>query len=189
MEDTSKAQVIEHLKEKLALVENEGTAKGAELEELRKLVDKKNQDIAGLEERLVEAGEMHESERAKLESARKIEAQNLLSSKSEQEAARMAEVHAKERQRMAEQYERVQAQMQERAQATAKRFITTMTNRLLSNAFAKLKSHVQMRVNLNYKWADFVAYLQSKLVVKFRKEIAKKRREQVHEMNKKFDIE
>lgn len=190
MEDTNKAQVIEHLKEKLALVENEGATKGAELEELRKLVDKKNQDIVGLEKRLVEAGEMHESERAKLESAREAEAEHTAEQqKASEEAARMAEVHAKERQRLAEEYEKVQAQMYERAQATAKRFITTMTNRVLSDAFAKLRSHVQMRINLNHKWADFVTYLHSKLAVKFRKEIAKKRREQVHEMNKRYAIE
>ena len=190
LEDANKAQAIEHLKEKLALVENESIAKASELAELRKLVNQKNENIAGLENRLVESGEMHESERAKLESARELEvAKSAEQQKMSEEAARMAEVHAVERQRMAEEYDKVQVQMQERAQATAKRFVNMMTNKALSDAFAKLKAHTQQRLRLNAKWAEFVEYQQSKLAIKLRKELARKRREKSQEREKHYTAE
>ena len=185
MEDANKAQAIEQLKEKLVLMEHEDTAQTAELEDLRKLVAKKDEDLAGLEHRLVEAGEMHESEREQLESARSSEAEKSAAhQKATEEAAQMAASLEAEQARLAAEFGKMQTAMQERAQAAAKRFLNLMMNRSLADTFAKLKAHVEKRKSFASKWAEMVEYHQGKLAMKLRKEIAKKRKEKAQEQAK-----
>jgi hypothetical protein len=170
MEDSNKAQAIVQLKEKLLLMEHESTARATELAELRALVAKKDDDLVGLENRLVEAGEMRESEREELESARSLEAaKSAEQQKATEEATRMASVLQAEQARLVEEYGKMQKEMDERAQAAAKRFLNLMMNRTLAHAFAKLRLYAEKRKFFGGKWADFVEYQQGQLSMKLRK--------------------